>query len=159
MWWVRSEDPATLAGDYAALAGYLDLPEKEATKQEIIVAAVRQYLGQKKKWLLIFDNAAEPKDLKGYLPQGDGGHVLITSRFSAWRGTTRPLDVKVWERKESIVFLLKRTGQQDEAAAAELAQELGDLPLALEQAAAYMEACGESIAGYLKLFRKRHQDY
>jgi tetratricopeptide (TPR) repeat protein len=66
--------------------------------------------------------------------------------------------VKVWPREEAVAFLLKRTGQEDEAAAGELAQELGDLPLALEQAAAYMEACGQTLSGYLQLFRQRRQE-
>ncbi|MHB8068046.1 MAG: FxSxx-COOH system tetratricopeptide repeat protein [Desulfobaccales bacterium] len=158
VWWVRAETTAALAADYAALAVPLDLPEKEAQEQEAVVAAVRRYLEQRGKWLLIFDNAAEPKNLNNYIPHGGGGHILITSRFSAWRGTAKPLEVKVWPRAEAAAFLLKRTGQQDEAAAGELAQELGDLPLALEQAAAYMEACCQSLSGYLKLFRQRRQE-
>jgi Tfp pilus assembly protein PilF/nucleoside phosphorylase len=158
VWWVRSETPAALAADYAALTGPLDLPEKGAVEQEIAVAAVRQHLGQRGRCLLIFDNASDPEDLKNFLPRCGGGHILITSRNPAWRGTAQPLEVKKWPRGEAVAFLLKRTGQQDEAAAGELAQELGDLPLALEQAAAYMEACGLSLSGYLKLFRQRHQE-
>jgi tetratricopeptide (TPR) repeat protein len=158
VWWVRSEAPAALAGDYAALAGPLDLPEKGAQEQEIAVAAVRQHLGQRGKWLLVFDNAGEPKDLHNYIPHGGGGHILITSRYAAWRGTAQPLEVQVWPRGEAVAFLLKRTGQEDEAAAGALSQELGELPLALEQAAAYMEACNQPISGYLQLFRQRHQE-
>ena len=158
VWWVRSETPAALAGDYAALAGPLDLPEKGATEQEVAVAAVRQHLGTRGKWLLVFDNAAAPQDLKNFLPLGGGGHVLITSRNPAWRGMAQPLEVQVWPREDAVAFLLKRTGQQDEAAAGELAKELGYLPLALEQAAAYMEAYGLSISDYLPVFRQRHRE-
>ena len=140
------------------------MPEKGAADQEVAVAAVRQCLGQRGKWLLIFDNAADPQDLKTYLPQGGGGHVLITSRNPAWGGVARPLDVKVWDRDESVAFLLKRTGREktagegEKAAAGQLADELGDLPLALEQAGAYIEACGCSIGHYLDLFRSRRQE-
>jgi len=158
VWWVRSETPAALAADYAALAGPLDLPEKGAAEQETAVAAARQHLGQRGKWLLVFDNAAEPEDLKNFLPLGGGGHVLITSRHLGWRGLAQPLKVKEWPREEAVAFLLKRTGQEDEATAGELAKELGDLPLALEQAAAYMEACGQPLSGYLQLFRQRNQE-
>ncbi len=158
VWWVRSESSAALAADYATLAGPLDLPEKGALEQEIAAAAVRQHLGQRGKWLLVFDNAGEPEDLKNYLPRGGGGHILITSRHAAWRGLAQPLEVKVWPRAEAVAFLLRRTGQQDEVAAAALAKELGDLPLALEQAGAYLEACGQSLSGYLQLFRARHQE-
>ncbi|MEW6660104.1 MAG: FxSxx-COOH system tetratricopeptide repeat protein [Thermodesulfobacteriota bacterium] len=157
VWWLRAETPATLAGDYADLAGPLDLPEKGAQEQEAAVAAVRHYLEQHGRWLLIFDNAADPKDLENYLPRGGSGYILITSRYAAWRGTAQPLEVKVWPREEAIAFLLKRTGEQDVAAAGVLAQELGDLPLALEQAAAYMEACGCTCAQYLPRFRSKRR--
>ena len=46
-------------------------------------------------------------------------------------------------------FLVSRTGDPDRQAAADLAGELGGLPLALEQAAAYMQATGDTLAGYL----------
>ena len=65
------------------------------------------------------------------------------------------MPVKVWEPEESVRFLLSRTEQTDETAAGELAEELGRLPLALEQAAAYIERAGQTLAGYLELFRRR----
>ena len=55
-------------------------------------------------------------------------------------------------------FLVNRTGDPDRAAARELAAELGGLPLALEQAAAYMQATGTTLARYLPLFRARQAD-
>jgi len=159
VWWVRAEEAATLAADYAALAGPLDLPQKDEPDQGRVVQAVRHRLGQGGGWLLVFDNARHPQDLHGYLPQGGTGHVLVTSRNPAWRGLARPLTVQVLERAESVAFLLKRTGQADEAAAAdELAEELGDLPLALAQAGAYVDQSGGSLAGYLDLFRHRQRD-
>jgi tetratricopeptide (TPR) repeat protein/cellulose biosynthesis protein BcsQ len=158
VWWARAESLAALAADYAALAMPLGLPEIGATEQEVAVAAVRQHLGQRRKWLLIFDNAADPEDLKNYLPRGGGGHILITSRYASWRGVARPLDVRVLSRPESVAFLLKGSGREETAAAAELAQELGDLPLALEQARAYIEECGCSIGHYLDLFRTRYKE-
>lgn len=158
VWWVRSESPAALAADYAALAVPLDLPEKEAKEQEAAVAAVRRYLEQGSKWLLIFDNAAEPKDLHNYIPHGGGGQILITSRHTAWGGTAKPLKVQVWPREEAVAFLLRRTGQEDEAAAGELAKELGDLPLALEQAGAYIEATNIYLKTYLKLVQNRRRE-
>jgi hypothetical protein len=158
VWWLRADDPVALAGDYAALAKELDLPEKDAANQEDQVAAVRRWLSQNVKWLLIFDNAGKPQDLNSYLPKGGNGHVLITSRYAAWRGIAWALDVRVWERPEAVAFILKRTGQQDEAAAGELAQELGDLPLALEQAGAYIDECRCSISHYLELFRTMRRE-
>jgi tetratricopeptide (TPR) repeat protein len=152
VWWVRSEEPATLAADYASLADALDLPEKEATDQLLIIKAVKQWLEQNPKWLLVFDNAKDSVEVRNYIPQGGIGHVLITSRNPGWRGTTTPLDVKVLERSESVDFLLKRTGYTDKEAADALAEALGDLPLALEQAGAYMEVKGRTLSDYLNMF-------
>jgi tetratricopeptide (TPR) repeat protein len=158
VWWVRAEEPATLSADFAALAGPLDLPEKEATEQPVVVGAARRWLEHNAGWLLVFDNAPDPAALRDFLPQGGAGHVLITSRYPAWRGVASPLSVRVLDRAESVAFLLRRTGQTDQTAAGVLAGELGDLPLALEQAGAYIEATGRALADYLNLFRQRQGD-
>jgi len=158
VWWVRAEEPAALSADFAALAGPLNLPEKEATEQPVVVGAARRWLEHNNGWLLVFDNAPDPAALRDFLPQGGAGHVLITSRYPAWRGVASPLSVRVLDRAESVAFLLRRTGQTDQAAAGVLAGELGDLPLALEQAGAYIEATGRALADYLNLFRQRQGD-
>jgi len=158
VWWVRAEEPATLPSDYAGLAGELGLPEEDAPEQRVVVQAVRRWLGQNAGWLLVFDNAPGPAEVHDYLPQAAMGHVLITSRNPVWRGAASPLTVRVMERPESVDFLLKRTGRADEEAADALAEALGDLPLALEQAGAYVEASGGTLSGYLRLFRRRHRE-
>jgi tetratricopeptide (TPR) repeat protein len=159
VWWIRAEEPATLASDLAALAGPLNLPQKDATDQRIIIHAVRSWLDAKQaRWLLIFDNARGPEELPEYLPQSRLGHVIITSRNPNWLSVAAPLPVQVWSRDEATRFLLKRTRQTDENAAAKLAEELGDLPLALEQAGAYIEEAGSTISAYLELFRSRRSE-
>lgn len=158
VWWIQSQEPSKLAADYAALAVPLGLPEKDEQDQKVIVEAVRRRLERESRWLLIFDNAERQEDVAGYIPQGGGGHVLITSRSQAWRAIANPQSVDTMEPKEAVDFLLKRTGQNDENAAAELAKELGYLPLALEQAGAYIDAHASSFASYLDLFRKRQSD-
>jgi tetratricopeptide (TPR) repeat protein len=159
VWWIRAEEPATLASDLAALAGPLNLPQKDATDQRLIVQAVQSWLDAKQaRSLLIFDNARGPEELPEYLPQSRLGHVIITSRNPNWRTVAAPLPVQVWSRDEATRFLLKRTVQTDENAAAKLAEELGDLPLALEQAGAYMEETGSTISAYLELYRSRRRE-
>ena len=155
VWWIKAEEPATLAGDYAALATALDLPEKDAREQPLIVAAVRRWLEQHSGWLLIFDNARDAEEIRHHLPQGRAGHALITSRDPNWRGFASPLEVRMLLREDAARFLLERAGQSDEAAARALAAELGDLPLALEQAGAYIEETGETFTRYAELFRAR----
>ncbi|MDP2896514.1 MAG: FxSxx-COOH system tetratricopeptide repeat protein [bacterium] len=156
VWWIRAEEPAALAADLAALAGPLNLPQKDATDQRVIIHAVRSWLdaGQA-RWLLILDNARGPEELPEYLPQSRLGHLIITSRNPNWLSVAAPLSVQVWSPDEATRFLLKRTRQTDENAAAKLAEELGDLPLALEQAGAYIEETDYTISAYLELFRSR----
>ncbi len=156
IWWVRSEEPATLAADYATLASRLDLPEKDARDQRVTVEAVRCWLEQNGGWLLVFDNAQEPEDLGEYLPTIGKGHVIITSRNQNWGGTAKPLPVDVFSRDESIDFLQSRTRLKDGADS--LAEALGDLPLALEQAGAYIQETGISLSPYLKLFQERQKE-
>ena len=158
VWWVRSEEAATLGADYAALAGALDLREKDAPDQRAAVDAVRRWLEQNRGWLLAFDNAPGASEVRSYLPRGATGHVLVTSRNPVWGGTATPLPVRQFERRESVEFLLRCTGQADETSAGALADALGDLPLALEQAGAYIEETGRSISGYLELFRDRRRE-
>ena len=158
VWWVRSEEAATLAADYAGLAGRLGLPEANARQQEVIVEAVRNWLEGHPRWLLVFDNANRPEDVNKYLPGVVKGHVIITSRNPIWGEIASPLQVKVLEPDKGAEFLLSRTRQEDEASARKLSEELGGLPLALAQAGAYIEANGVTIAHYLELFQLRREE-
>jgi len=155
IWWVRADEPATLSLDYAALAAALDLPQKDSPEQ--VVNAVKFWLGQNQKWLLIFDNAQDPDVLKRFLPQGGDGHVLITSRNPNWGSMARVQPLEVFKSAEAVEFIIKRTKQNDEAAAKLLAEETGRLPLALEQAAAYVEETGISLSDYLIRFKKHRK--
>jgi tetratricopeptide (TPR) repeat protein len=158
VWWVRAEEGATLAADYARLAGELGLPEKSATEQEVVVEAVKRWLEREQGWLLVFDNATKPDDVSKYLPGGVKGHVLITSRNPSWKAVASKLPVMSFEQSEAVEFLLKITEQEDEEAAKELSEELGGLPLALAQAGAYIEANGVTIRHYLELFQSRREE-
>jgi tetratricopeptide (TPR) repeat protein len=158
VWWIRSEEPTTLSSDYALLAEALDLPQKHEREQPVIVAVVREWLNHNAGWLLVFDNARHVQDVREYLPQNRAGHALITSRDPNWGSVAKPFEVEVLPREDSIKFLLERTGQNDEAAARKLAEALGDLPLALEQAGAYIETNSKPLADYLSLFQKRRAE-
>lgn len=153
--WLRAEAPATLAADFAALAHALDLPEKDQPEQAVVIAAVRAWCEGHDRWLLIFDNAEAPADLEYFLPRG-GGHVVITSRNPAWGKVAEALPVDLWPRAQSISFLMQRTESTDAQAADTIADALGDLPLALEQAAAYCEETGITLAGYAGLLEQGH---
>ena len=96
--------------------------------------------------------------MRNYIPSGGIGHIIITSRNPNWAGVAKSLSVKSLPMAEAMEFLLKRTGSQDEATAKALAEKLGCLPLALEQASAYIETSGSTMARYLDLFEKRQRD-
>jgi len=156
VWWVRAEEPAQLVADYAALAGPLDLPEKTAVNQRAVAAAARRWLERSDGWLLILDNAPGPAAVVDHLPRAGGGHVLITSRDQHWGSVAAPVSVPVLPQEEAVAFLQKRTGWSGPEVEA-LAEELGQLPLALEQAAAYAATTGCSPSAYRDLFRSRRR--
>ena len=121
------------------------------------VASVHAVLaGFPAPWLLIFDNAADLASVAAFLPPAGPGRVLITSQNPNWPGQS--LEVPVLDQDVAAGFLVNRTGDPDRQAARDLAGMLGGLPLALEQAAAYMQATGDTLAGYLALFRQRRAD-
>jgi Tfp pilus assembly protein PilF len=148
--WVRADSAVTAAEDLAALAPLLGLGADGPAGE--VAASVVTALGSRQDWLVMFDNAQGPGDLAGMLP-GGGGHVLITSRNRAWSGVASQLDLEVFSRAESVAFVCRRSGRPEPEAAGELAAELGDLPLALAQAAAYIDARAVTIGGYLALYR------
>jgi tetratricopeptide (TPR) repeat protein len=154
VWWLRAEEAATLLEDYVALAGPLELAEAGGAEVAKVAAAVRGELSRRGRWLLVFDNAAGPDSVRSLLPMGGTGRVLITSRNPNWH-LAMPLNVPVLSRETAIDFLLDQTKQHDRSVADAVADELGYLPLALAQAAAYMVATGISLAGYLDLWRQR----
>ena len=148
--WVRADSAVTAAEDLAAMAPLLGLAADGPAGE--VAASVVAALGPRRDWLVVFDNAQVPGDLAAVLP-GGSGHVLITSRNRAWSGVASQLDLEVFSRAESVEFLYKRSGRPEPEGAAELAGELGDLPLALAQAAAYIDARAVTISGYLALYR------
>ena len=92
------------------------------------------------------------------LPPGGGGRVLVTSRYGAWGKLGSAVRLDVLPRSEAVAFLARRTGATDQAVLDGLAGELGDLPLALEEAAAYLEETPTDLGEYLDLVRGRARE-
>jgi hypothetical protein len=151
MWQLAAEDPAVLIAGFAELAAAL------GTREGDPVAAVHGFLAEAGGWLLVFDNAPGPEAVAALLPPLGAGRVLITSRDALWP-PGQGMEVPVLDLEVAAGFLVTRTGEADRRAAADVAEAVGGLPLALEQAAAYAEATGISLAGYLALFRQRRAD-
>jgi hypothetical protein len=157
VWQFAAEEPAALAAGFGELAAQLGGRDGSAAGDP--VAVVHGLLARRADWLLVFDNVSDPAAMRWMLPPAGGGRVVITSQYPHWPGG-QALEVPVLDQAAAAAFLLARTGSGDaeEAVADELADELGGLPLALEQAAAYMQAVGRSISEYLALFRRRRAE-
>lgn len=156
IWWIRAESGATIAEDYISLAKRLNLADDQAVNAHGIVIAVKKWLGEARRWLLIFDDAPDAETVYlEYLPPQDFGHILITSRNTHFRDVAGALPVNVFSVYEAVAFLLRQTGEHDEAVAQQLAAALGYLPLALDQAALYIRGAKITIADYLELLKTR----
>ncbi|MEV0676149.1 FxSxx-COOH system tetratricopeptide repeat protein [Actinosynnema sp. NPDC050436] len=152
VWWVPAEHSAQIKNSFVELARKLDLPAGSA---DAAVPAVLEALAEGEpypRWIVVFDNAERPEDLRRFLPTGPG-HVVVTSRNSDWSGHAHAVQVDLFTRDESIELLHRRGGEMDAAEADALAAALGDLPLAIEQAAAWRAQTGMPVAEYLELLR------
>ncbi len=167
--WVSAASRESLQSGFAALAEVLHLPERNEADQEKAVAAVRRWLNTTDQpWLLILDNADELELLQSFLPSGRG-HYLLTTRVQDVHSVATAEPVKIMELADGAQLLLRRAGRlrlnqplgdaqaKDRDQAITLAEELGGLPLALDQAGAFVAATGVSLAEYLDLYRQRGQ--
>ena len=161
VFWVNAETTDGLTAGFVEIAKALRLTGADSNNQGQTVAAVVQWMCDRTSWLLILDNVENRKDLQRFVTERHKGNVIITSRQSVFPeiGVLRSLEVLDLADADALHFLSIRTGREEgeaeRSAAAELAIELGNLPLALEQAAAYIVETGVSFADYLGAFRKR----
>jgi TIR domain/Tetratricopeptide repeat/NB-ARC domain len=156
VWWVSAEQTGLIGEQYAALATELEVAPPRADTASA-VGALRAYLRCHSRWLLLFDNAESPRQLRDWLPAGPG-HTLITSRNPAWGELAARVEVDVLPRPESVELIhLSRPGVE-EAQADRLAKALGDLPLALAQAAGFLTETGMPIDYYLRLLKTRAEE-
>ena len=152
-WWVNAEQARLIGDQFAALGAALGCLSPGADT-EVVRAKVLGELRERERWLLVFDNAQTPADITGWLP-GGGGHVLITSRERNWAEIAASVDVDVLARPESAAILQGRVSGLTEVDADRLANQLGDLPLAVAQAAGFMAETGTPATVYLELLRTR----
>jgi hypothetical protein len=160
VWWVPAEQPALFRQSLTSLARRLDLVQPGDVDVPRALNSVYDALrtGRPyKRWLLVFDNANRPEELAPFL-SNPGGHLLITSRNYNWAGIAQTVEVDVFSRRESIELLSRRLPEIDEETADRLAHLLGDLPLALEQAASWIVATAMPFDEYIDLLEKRTVD-
>ncbi len=166
--WVHADTYQSLLADFVALAHLFDLPEKQDADQHTIIAAVKYWLSTHQRWLLIFDNVDDPKVMGKFIPTRCKGHVLLTTRCQSVGPHIQNIEVTTLGRQEGALFLLRRAKRIDlhETAldaserAYTVAQQvyhlLDGLPLALDQAAAYIDETQISFQDYLDLYATHH---
>ncbi|HTR92948.1 MAG TPA: FxSxx-COOH system tetratricopeptide repeat protein [Trebonia sp.] len=148
VWWVPSERAEEITQSLADLARKMELRVGDNVAEAAEAALDELRRDSIPRWLLVFDNADNPKQLESYLPMGNG-HVIITSRNQAWTNTADLLEVDVFSREESVAHLLRHVPNLDVSDAIRVAEALGDLPLAIEQASAWLEQTGMSAQAYV----------
>jgi TIR domain/Tetratricopeptide repeat/NB-ARC domain/CobQ/CobB/MinD/ParA nucleotide binding domain len=149
VWWVPAEQRDLINPSLAELAQPLGVRPLDSTTET--AEAVREALRRGRpydRWLLIFDNAEEPGEIEDFFP-GGVGHVIVTSRNPVWSQVAAPLAVDVFSRAESLDYLRRRVQALSDEEAQLVANALGDLPLAIEQAGAWLAATGMPVADYV----------
>ena len=166
--WVDAETKETLHTGYTEIARKLNLPQKNAQEKEIVVEAVKEWLSNWPGWLLILDNADDLALVHSFLPTMFAGHLLLTTRTQMMGRLAQRLEINTLDLETGALFLLRRAGMvapddslevalsSDIALAKEITQELGGLPLALDQAGAYIEETTCGLANYRDSYRTQN---
>ncbi|MEU7907032.1 FxSxx-COOH system tetratricopeptide repeat protein [Actinoplanes sp. NPDC049118] len=156
VWWIPAEQTAGMRAALVGLAQELKLPE--ARDLNSTLGAVRDALSRgepHRNWLIVFANANRPEDIRPYLPSG-AGHVLVTSRNPRWTTeVAQAVPVAAFDRTDSVDLLRRRGPDLSADDAERLAERLGDVPMALDQAAAVRKAAGWSAAEYQRRYVER----
>jgi tetratricopeptide (TPR) repeat protein len=170
VFWVSAANRETLIAGFVILADLLQLPQRHEPDQNRSVEAVKQWLQRHSRWLLILDNADNLSLLSDFLPPTRPGHILLTTQAQSLGGLANRIEVNTLDQFSGTLLLLHRAGLlslEDDLSQAkdaelleakQLWQELGGLPLALDQAAAYIDETQCGLFAYLNLFRAQRTE-
>ncbi len=168
--WVNASSHEAFLADYVMLAALLGLPEQHEQDQEIVIRAVKRWLATHDEWLLILDNVDDPQMIVHFLPMNSSGDVLLTTRLQALGTIAQSIEVEKMGLEEGVMFLLRRTkiltldtslheGMKEVwRQAAEIVAALDGLPLALDQAGAYIEETRCGMSQYFHLYSTRRKE-
>ena len=163
--WVTADSEKSLGLGFASLARELDLPEKDEKDQSVAAGAAKRWLTTNDGWLLILDNADDLLMTRPFVPSGGNGHSLLTTRAAATGAIAERVEVCRMGRDEGALFLLRRAKviprhaglnaapRTEREAAKKFCGEVDGLPLALDQAGAFVEENQTAIEEYLDLYR------
>jgi len=167
--WVRAESADLLISDFLAIAVLLGLPEHSEQDQRKIVNAVLRWFDTHQGWLLILDNADNLETARPFIPSSGHGHVLLTTRAFSTGTIAGRVELETMTVEEGMRFLLRRIkstwtntplegiSESVWSLTRAVVEAMDGLPLALDQAGAYIEETRTSLRDYLKLYRARRQ--
>ena len=163
--WIQADSREGLVSGFMHIAALLDLPERNALDEARLIQVVRDWLNAHTEWLLIFDNVEDVAMLKEFLPSTNQGHTLFTTRTSNCGRLAQFVLIETIGREEGADLLLHRAKgiplkealgkitEGERTDALNLSDEMGRLPLALDQAGAYIQETGCSLSDYFSLYR------
>ncbi|NEQ42226.1 MAG: tetratricopeptide repeat protein [Leptolyngbya sp. SIOISBB] len=161
--WVRAEQAGEFSAGLVEVAKALALPISQEQDETLIISAVKAWLKHHQNWLLVIDNADDLTVVQTFLRGIDTGHILLTSRAQA-TGAIKRIEIQQMIPEEGALFLLRRAkliGEKAEwnlapaeaqALAIKIATKMDGLPLALDQAGAFIEETFTSLDGYLAFY-------
>ncbi len=167
IFWVNADTRERLIADYVEIARLLHLPEQHEQDQNIIVAAVKRWLAMHHDCLLILDNADDLSMIENFLPTEMTCHILITTREQTIGPLAQSIEVEKMAREEGTLMLLRRAkillpdapleqaSREERTAAEQIVQEMDGLPLALDQAGAYIEEKQSTPTRYLQTYQSK----
>ncbi|MEU6796436.1 FxSxx-COOH system tetratricopeptide repeat protein, partial [Nonomuraea wenchangensis] len=165
VWWITADSPTAVQAGLAALAGVLEPELAAVLPLEALADRAASWLAAHEGWLLVLDDVTDPADVAPLLGRTLAGRVLVTSRLGeGWhRLGARVLRLDVLEEGEAVDLLTRIVGSSPQPAsstvavdgALELVRELGCLPLAVDQAGAYLHQTRLSPRAYLELLRRQ----
>jgi tetratricopeptide (TPR) repeat protein len=170
LFWIRAETREEWTADFVSIALALNLAEKDHQDQNRIIEEVKTWLSTHTDWLLILDNVEHIEYIEDFLPLSYQGSVLLTTRSYLTGTIAHAIELDKMSEDEGCLFLLKRAtllpddqslktiGAEILRLAKEIVQMLDGLPLALDQAGAYIYETQCGIASYLTLYQRRHMD-
>ncbi len=165
--WVRGETQEKMLSDIASLATILKIKGQHMQEQHQVVEEVRTWLKKNTKWLLIIDNIEDLRLVQKFIPSTSRGHILLTTRTQTTGDIAQRIDLGKMMQEEGALFLLRRTKMLTQDAtlqdastsdcqmAKAVAEVLDNLPLALDQAGAYIEETGCTLSNYLHRYQAR----
>lgn len=160
VWWVPCDNAEAAHDAVSRLAAHAGASHQDRDYTELFDLLRRRQRFE--RWLLVFDNADDPEDIRDLVPPLPGD-VLVTTRSSRWEASGELLELEVFERTESIEFLRRRMRGFTETSAHRLAEGVGDLPLLLEHAVESHIAVGPYLARLrsdpVRLLSEQPSDY